>query len=431
MPLNDLSLDQLSDLQKSISVLTLVGKGLEESGFSPRFNLSPGERMIITVDAIMPEDKYTQFNQDIAEERDLVLQRLADLEATIAANGLHLLPTALYVPTPSPEVAPREPALDPVDAPLVPGEVTEGAPISAESQSRPDDVAPPPPGAPETSQQAAASDGAEAESGGGQAPAAAAPPAATAATPEPAPIPGSASALAATAGKTLWTEEEDALLVAGVTEAVVRLGVTKDQAIKAMATTLGRPAPGTEFRANRKLKDRINAAIAAGRAAKAEAEEMLAKSPATEPAGTAQGDAAVGAPTPAAVQDEPDMEPGQRAAEIAVHAAASIEGQLAEAPVKAWNKREHIADPVTAHLMGLTDKGGWTVDRDLELVELSIAGWQTNEIALQLQMQANAIKPRFDALTGLFEDPATGKKVRRFKREDVFAALQRLAGKAA
>lgn len=79
--------------------------------------------------------------------------------------------------------------------------------------------------------------------------------------------------------------------------------------------------------------------------------------------------------------------------------------------------------------MALPEDGGWTLDRDATLMELSIAGWQPNEIALEVGMRADQIKVRFDALTGLYLD-ANRKPVRRFAREDVMAALNRLSAAA-
>lgn len=69
-------------------------------------------------------------------------------------------------------------------------------------------------------------------------------------------------------------------------------------------------------------------------------------------------------------------------------------------------------------------------DLDLEqLTELAGTLQQLQEVGQQLA--AFGLSPRFDLLTGLYDD-ADGKKLRRFKREDVLAALKSLtAGKAA
>jgi hypothetical protein len=269
----------------------------------------------------------------------------------------------------------------------------------------------------------AASDEATAERGGGSEVAAPAP---------AAPVPGSASALAATSLQVKhWTETEDAQLIGMIVGDVVGHGIPMATAIRTAARWLDRPEQGTAFRCKNKLKARLGTALAAARAAKAEAEALLAPIPdcadPVEPLADLEqaGDATVGGHSPAAVQDEPDMEPGQRQAETAVRAAASIEGQLAEAI-------DHIATPIVAHIMALTTKGGWTLERDLKLMHLSIESWQPNEIALELKIQASEIRPRFDLLTGLVEDKATGKKVRCFKRKDVLEALKSLTpGKAA
>lgn len=408
MPLNDLTLEALTQLSGTLGQIEDSGRQLAAYGLNPVFDLTPGQPMRITLDAVMPE-------VSALSDRDQFLEIQAAMEDSWrrgTTRPMHLWPTA---PT---EAAPPEPALDPVDAPLVPGEVTEGAPISADAQSSSDDAAAPPPTAPEASPPPlakAASPEGEAESGGGQVVAAAEPPAA--------PVPGSASALAASTlnsfGQSAWTEAEDTRLVALVVAGIVGLGLTKTAAMRAAAEELARPEAGTAFRCHTKLKARLADALAAAQAAKAEAEELLAVQRDIERADRPAFIVAHGSEATL----PPDLDARSREAAIA-------HGNLYPAEPVLDRPASFIADPVTAWLMGLTDKGGWTLDRDLELMELSIAGWAPNEIALQLQMQANAIKPRFDTLTGLYQDD-DGKKARRFTREDVYAALQRLAGKAA
>lgn len=292
--------------------------------------------------------------------------------------------------TPSPEAAQPEPAPAPEETPLAAGDTAGGAPIpSATEQSAP--------GLPETATPAASEPQddphpvalvAEGSGGGVAYGSGSTPPAAPAAT--PAPATHQDKLLPAT-----WTDAEDARLIEIVVTRV-RIGETKKAAIAKAASELGRPEAGTAFRAHHKLKARIDAALTAAAMEQAATEPLEDK-----PFPVQEGAAGEGATPPAA---------------------------QTLAPVS------FAADEVTSHLMALPEKGvfggGWTVERDHELMELSIAGWQPNEIAVQLQVQTNAIKPRFDALTGLYED-ATGKKIRRFTREAVFAALSRLAGKAA
>ena len=380
MPLNDLSLDELCCLSDAIQGLRSAGETLVSHGLTPRFYLNPGWSMGIWTDARMPVD--------VAE----------------AMAGPWSDPAF-----PSTEAAQPEPAPEPEETPpAVEGqaggtlsydqedEIDERA-FSSAAPSRPEGAIPAPTGA-------------EADSGGGQAVAAAEPPAAQAAA--------GTHQRGFQAGPS-WTAEEDDRLIAILVN-LVRLGETKKAAIAIAARDLGRPEAGTAFRCHHKLKPRIDAALTAAAMHQAQTEPAAPEIPAS-PALAVMA------------EDGPTASDGDAAGEVrSLPAAPPIEDERAEAaPVKAWHKPEHIADPVTAHLMALTDKGGWTVERDHELMELSIAGWHPNEIGLQLQMQANAIKPRFDALTGQYEDPETGKKVRRFTREDVYAALSRLAGKAA
>lgn len=280
--------------------------------------------------------------------------------------------------TPSPEDAQPEPAPAPEETPLAAGDTASGAPIpSTTEQSAAGLPEPTPPAASEPQDDpqpvAAVAEG----SGGGAAYGS-----------------GSIPPAAAHQDKLLpaiWTDAEDARLIEIVVTRI-RIGETKKAAIAMAASELGRPEAGTAFRAHHKLKARIDAALTAA------AMEQAATEPLEDNPFPVQEGAAGEGTTPSAAQPL--------------------------APVS------FAADEVTSHLMALPDKGGWTVERDHELMELSIAGWQPNEIALQLQVQANLVKPRFDALTGLYEDP-TGKKIRRFTREAVFAALSRLAGKAA
>lgn len=339
-PLSDLSLDDLRGLNDRLTGLVTAGFRLEQGGLAPRFDLTPGMPIRITLGAVMPSVDRPSFGEWVAAQPHSTeaASQPADAQADAAADL-------------------RQP--EPVDAPLALGEVAEGAPVSAE-QSAPQGAA---------------------ESGGGQAVAAAHPPAA--------PAPGSASAMAAQAGQWAgaWTDAQDAVVVDAMATAQIA-GTPKADALHLVASKLGRSFKAVEQRAYR-IGGKIRAE--AVRRATVQAQTETPEIPAATPS-LGQGDAAVGGHSPAAVQS---------------------------------------ADPLTTHLRGMTDKGGWSLARDLELMELSCEGWQPNEIALQLTMQANAIKPRFDALTGLHDDPVTGKKARRWTREEVLGALLVMAGKVA
>lgn len=195
-----------------------------------------------------------------------------------------------------------------------------------------------------------------------------------------APTPGSASAMAAQslAWAGAWTEEQDALLIDALAQARID-GTPKGDVFRAMAEKLGRTFKAVEQRGYR-LTARVNA----------EEHRKRAEAPESEP-------------------DTPSAD-----------AAAAHADEMADAAVQA-------ADDLTSHLAALTDKGGWSLQRDTDLMELSIAGWPAGDIALELGMQDAAIKPRFDTLTGLHEDEATGKKVRRWTREQVLDGLKALA----
>jgi hypothetical protein len=88
------------------------------------------------------------------------------------------------------------------------------------------------------------------------------------------------------------------------------------------------------------------------------------------------------------------------------------------------------ADPLTVHLMALPEADGWTLSRDLDLMELAISGMGMMDIARELDVKGGTVQARFDILTGLYTDDA-GKKLRRFTREAVLDALQALTAQDA
>jgi hypothetical protein len=279
-------------------------------------------------------------------------------------------PTWLMAQPKSTEAAPPSLVPEPVDAPLVRGEAAEGAPISAE---------------PSRSAEVAASPGAvtveaQAESGGR-----------SEAAPAPAaPVPGSASALAGQWQAPMWTAEEDERLIALVVAGVTKEGLTKAAAISEAAVELGRTNAAAKFRCDTKLKDRLKAALA--EAALLQAQTETPAIPEAAKVDLGQGEPAVGGNSSAAVKPN---------------------------------------DPLMAHLCGMTEKGGWSLARDLDLMELSCAGLSAADIAREIQMPDAAVKPRFDALTGLHDDEVTGKKARRWSREEVLGALLIMAGRVA
>lgn len=479
MPLNDLSLEELTELTGTLQQLQEVGQQLAGYGLAPEFDLTPGGDMVIRLAAQMPEAPGQATKEDVARieakldqrlerqvfvveghrtaeaiqaeqvmnegesvaegiaridkttdvlwhrDEDLV-NRLARLEMALWSVA-HLempdlgafrltdhsdVPPPVQPPIPSIEAAPDltqsgeagaampEPLEPPAPDFALSADMAGGT-LSADPSRSDDDPA---------TLAGPASDEGAAESGGGEAVAAAQPPAAAA----PAPATHQTSF-----GQTAWTETEDAELIRLTVFGMVKMGLGKTAAMRTAAKGVGRSEQGSAFRMHHKLKARFEAALTEAAGAQAATE-----TPEADPI-PAEGAAAGEGATPPAVQpvpDEPDLDAKSRAAAIA----HGTHPDAAPAPVSV------AASPVVGHLMSLPDKGGWTLERDLELMEMSIDGWQPNEIALQLKVQASAVKPRFDALTGLFED-ADGKKVRRFKREDVFAALKALtaAGKAA
>lgn len=198
----------------------------------------------------------------------------------------------------------------------------------------------------------------------------------------PRPTAGSASALAASR-PAAWTPEEDARLVLLVANAM-RGGATKGAAIRFAADDLGRPEAGTGFRLHNKLAEALTAALAGP----------------LDPVGAE--------PVPAPPKPVP--------------------------PVSA--PRVETAAPtqdLTAYLSGLPRKLGrldWPLARDLELIELSINGFNKQDIAVDMGVDANLIGPRFDVLTGLYRD-ADDRAQRRYKMRDVQAALAAMIAQVA
>jgi hypothetical protein len=424
MPLNDLSLRELIELSDQLQALRAAGDTLVAASIEPRFDLTPGVPASIMTDVVVPHIGPSAIG--------------AVLENAKAGAALN---------TPSREVAPPEPALDPGSAPLAAEGLAGRAPIPSVAESRPDDTPEPIPPAASLPQDDPVSDVAAAEgSGGGRVMAAAEPPAAASLRPAP----GTASALAATTRDTFgaksWTEEEDIRLVAGIVALVIGKGETRRNAIRALAAELGRPFEGTYFRTNHKLKARLDTALATARAARADAEDLLGvekkvqstgvkvmpHTPIDLPpiaAGTTPfpipacaepaeplaepdqaGDAAVGGHSPAAVQDEPEPSAG--------------------APVKAWLKPEHIAPDLTPasafpsqqplgpppdlhgldldlwhHLAGHGPRFPMTIATDLDLVEALTRGEKLPMVAADLGIDALALKNRWHILTHRILDP--------------------------
>ncbi len=368
MPLNDLDLEQLTELAATLEQIADAGRVLAASGLYPRFDLTPGKPARITVPFAMPCAAGQVPIQAFLAARSVELSRQRD--------GLAV---ASDVPTPSTEAAQPEPALAPVDAPPVAEGPAGGAPEPAAPSRSGAEAAPLPAAADEALSPEASAPVPEgvADSGGGADMAAPAPPAA------PAPTTGTHQA---SFGQNAWTEEEDARLISLVVGGMVGLAMGKTAAIRAAARELGRPEQGTAFRCHHKLKGRLAAALAEAKA------EATAPSPLPDPA---------------------------------AQPAAAPEPETAPKPATTLDK--HAADPLTAHLMALPEKDGWTLARDLDLMELSLAGWMPNEIGLELKVRADLVKARFDLLTGLHTDEATGKQARRWSREAVFEALQNLS----
>jgi hypothetical protein len=169
-------------------------------------------------------------------------------------------------------------------------------------------------------------------------------------------------------------------LIAFVVDRLER-GQTKGAAIQDAANDLGRPFEGTRFRLNTALK---------GRLAEALASKPVSDSAAVDP---------VAQPAPA------QPSPAQPAnAEWRPDAALSAS----------------TLSPIEQHLLAMPAKGGWTLEIDLHLLELSEMGWTLPEIATETGRDGRAVSERFDLLTGYDRDT----KARKWKRADLLAAAR-------
>jgi hypothetical protein len=203
-------------------------------------------------------------------------------------------------------------------------------------------------------------------------------------------VPGSARALAQTVQPSRWTEEEDARAVDLCVEALMS-GMTQSAAHMSVAEKLGRPVEGTKFRFGTKLKDRVRDAMDAAidgsvaRALKAGADVATLEVTAPEP--TVEAAPPVAAPDP----HLPDMP----------------------------------TDLLGAHLASVDRKRGWTMARDLDLIDLACAGWEMAAIGAELHIDAGDVKRRYDLLTDQHRDKSD-KLVRRFTRDQVLERLKAL-----
>lgn len=373
MPLNALTLDDLRKLNDTVTSLVIAGFRLEQGGLAPIFDLTPGQPMRITLQAKMPATRAAApCPYPESYDRGECCGGYCTMPGVDDETEVSVVDLPSFLKPRSTEAAPPAVGAEPVDPLPALGEVAGGGPVSAEPSRSAEAVAETP--------RAEAKVEAKAESGGGEELAAPEAPAA--------PAPGSASAMAATWQAPMWTPEEDARLIDLVVKGMTEHGLSRNRAMMEAARELGRAAEGVKFRCYNKLKARIDAALTEAARRQAQTETPAAEA---RPVPEAEGDAAAVESTTAAVQDD---------------------------------------DALTAHLRGMTDKGGWSLRRDLDLMDFSCQGWPAADIAREINMPDAAIKPRFDALTGLHDDEATGKKARRWTREEVLGALLVMAGKA-
>lgn len=358
MPLNNLTLAQLRELTLTLGNLEIAGSTLGASGLEPVFDLTPGQQAVMRLPYKMPSVDGLIIGKGM---RDFISDSVAGKydHLPVVIPNFGMGPTSATDAAPETEAAHVDVYPDP--APDVPE--PSPAPSSADDTSghSPLPVEP----------LAADVDTGEAGDGGAgkQHPVT---PAIAEPVAEVAPVvaaeaekSGILAATPASMRPAQWTAEEDVQIVADVVENI-KSGLSKNAAIAKAAEKLGRPYEGTRFRLNTKLAGALYVALA--RAAQAQAK---AKAPTPKPAATPNAPA---------------------------------------------------SDALDFHLAHLSNSDIWNISHDIELLELTINGWDIPSIAMEMQTGSREIKARFDLLTGLYTD-ADDKKARRFKREDVLAAL--------
>lgn len=83
--------------------------------------------------------------------------------------------------------------------------------------------------------------------------------------------------------------------------------------------------------------------------------------------------------------------------------------------------RADARTPLQIYIANRPVKGGWTLARDIDLLQHDANGWGFQEIAADLKVKPAELRDRLDTLTDS----------RRFARSEVLAELQRLAGASA
>lgn len=209
--------------------------------------------------------------------------------------------------------------------------------------------------------------------------------------PPPEPVAEPARAEPSSARPAPWTDEEDAKLVYEVAKRMALDQMGKSAAAAEVAAMLGRPIAGTECRLHTKLKSALKAAI----------DGLTGVGPTTvaDPAPIADP-VLRGAPADPVPMPEPAPQPPLTAATLS---------------------------PIEQHLLDMPTKGGWTLETDLDLLELSQNGWTIPEIATEMGRDGRAVTERFDLLTGWDRET----KTRKWNRSALLIAAREWAAKRA
>lgn len=348
--LENLSLVDLNEIMVCADVLIAAGTAVEQRGFQPAFEMVPGRWLTMRVDVkFLPDHAVADAPAFVATGPDITV-----IENIALSAGDQVTSAALAALDETHWASEAPPPADDADAALPSSR--GAAPVS------PPDV-----------QSIGRADVA------------------------PADKPGRAPR---------WTEEEDEIVIAAVAQAKY-YNEPIGRVIRALAEQLGRPVPGTEFRAKDTLKNRIAARV------QAIAEHVAATQAVqvVEPTETEQAaEAATEEPDQGSVIAE------QPVVNALVQGVATADAAAPEVRLEPIPSAPPVTVPIEIwqHLQQVPRSNLWTLQADRDLMNSVCAGIPLHVIADEFDMKASAIEGRFDILTNR----------RTFRRERVLTVLE-------
>ena len=203
-----------------------------------------------------------------------------------------------------------------------------------------------------------------------------------------------------------WTEEEDAALVEALARNRVSGGATQNDVLRECAKTLGRTDRSVEQRFQRRLRYRVESRVA-------ELDRQGAAAPQPDQPAPAEPDSNTNSPAGPEEGTSPPTVPAGETTGAAPPPAA---------PVVRDDDEQNIANFFSAEAWLRTVKRDavWTLQTDHDVMHLSVLGWSAGDIALECNVPAAEVKPRFELLTNK----------RTISRATVLDALARILASA-